>query len=58
MKKQKIKYILSWILYFVGFAIYVIFLNKVNDINEQAWIYSILSSLGAVLFCISGELRR
>ena len=58
MKKQKMKYILSFILYFVGFTMYAIFLHKVNEINEQAWIYSILSSLGVVLFCISGELRR
>ena len=58
MKKQKIEYILSWIIYFIGFIIYLIFLNKVKDINEQAWAYSILSSFGVVLFCISGELRK
>lgn len=55
MKKDKIKIVISAVIYIVGFLLFTIFLAKVRDIDNQAWIYSIISSFGVLLFCISND---
>ena len=57
-KKKNIKYIVGWIMYFVGFIGYVAFLTASKNISEQAWLYTIGASVGVVLFCLSGYLRQ
>lgn len=59
MKRNKnITYILSWILYAIGFIGFVAFLSAVNNISEDAWMYAIGSNVGVALFCLSGYLRQ
>lgn len=58
MKKNKITYILSWILYVIGFIGFVAFLSVVRNVNEEAWIYAIGSNVSVAMFCLSGYLRQ
>lgn len=59
MKRNKnITYILSWILYVIGFIGFVAFLSAVHNVSEDAWMYAIGSNVGVTLFCLSGYLRQ
>lgn len=57
-KKKEVMYILSWILYVIGFIGFVAFLSVVRNVSEDAWIYAIGSNVGVTLFCLSGYLRQ
>lgn len=58
MKKRKFEYILSWVMYFLGFIGYIAFLSAIHNIDETAWLYAIGASTGVFLFTASGYLRR
>ena len=58
MKKDNLKYILSWIMHLIGFIIYVVFLTMAKGISDESWLYAIGASLGVLIFCISGYLRQ
>ena len=58
MKKNDLKYIISWIMYFVGFVIYVVFMRFANGINDEAWLYAMGASIGVLIFTLSGYLRQ
>lgn len=57
-KKKNIKFIASWIMYFVGFIWYVAFLSATQNISAESWLYTIGASVGVALFCLSGYLRQ
>lgn len=57
-KKKRITNILSWILYIIGFIVFVVFLSVVHNVSEEAWLYAIGSDVGVALFCLSGYLRK
>ena len=50
--KKNIKFIISWIMYIIGFIDYVIFLNLTKSVSDEAWWYTIGASFGVLLFCI------
>lgn len=56
--KKNIKYIISWIIYLVGFIGYIVFLSAAHDISTEAWLYAIGASVGVLLFTMSGYLRK
>ena len=58
MKKNDLKYIISWIMYFVGFVIYVVFMRFENGISDEAWLYAMGASIGVLIFTLSGYLRQ
>ena len=58
MKKDKIKFILSWVLYFIGFIMYVFFMHKVNVISPLAHRYAFLSMIGIILFMVGAFMRE
>ena len=58
MKKNDLKYIISWIMYFVGFVIYVVFMMFANGISDEAWLYAMGASIGVLIFTLSGYLRQ
>ena len=58
MKKNDLKYIISWIMYFVGFVIYLVFLRLAHGISDEAWLYVIGASIGVLIFTLSGYLRQ
>ena len=57
MDKNDLKYIISWIIYLVGFVIYIIFLELANGISDEAWLYALGASIGISIFTLSGYLR-
>ena len=58
MKKNDLKYIISWIIYLVGFIVYIVFLAMANRISDEAWLYALGASIGAIIFTLSGYLRQ
>ena len=58
MKKNDLKYIISWIMYLVGFVVYVVFMRLANGISDEAWLYAMGASIGVLIFTISGYLRQ
>ena len=54
MSKKNIRYIISWIMYFVGFVTYIVCLTQSNNISTEAWLYAIGASSGVLLFTLSG----
>ena len=58
MKKNDLKYIISWIMYFVGFVVYVVFMRLLNRISDEAWLYAMGASIGVLIFTLSGYLRQ
>ena len=58
MKKNDLKYIISWIMYFVGFVVYVVFMRLANGISDEAWLYAMGASIGVLIFALSGYLRQ
>ena len=58
MKKNDLKYIISWIMYFVGFILYVVFISLANGISDEAWLYAIGASIGVLISTLSGYLRQ
>ena len=58
MKKNDLKHIISWIMYFVGFVIYVVFMRFANGISDEAWLYAMGASIGVLIFTLSGYLRQ
>lgn len=58
MKKNDLKYIISWIMYFVGFVIYVVFMRLANGISDEAWLYAMGASIGVLILTFSGYLRQ
>ena len=57
MKKNNLKYVISWIMYLVGFVVYVVFMILANGISDEAWLYAIGASIGVLIFTLSGYLR-
>lgn len=55
---QKTKNIIGWIMYGIGFVMYVVFLNMNDNISQEAWWNTIGACFGVLLFCISGYLRN
>ena len=58
MKKNDLKYIISWIMYLVGFVVYVVFMSLANGISDEAWLYAMCASIGVLIFTLSGYLRQ
>lgn len=58
MSKDTVKCIVSNLVRVVGFILYTIFLAKVYNIDNQAWLYSIISSFGVLMFCVSRTIRE
>lgn len=58
MKKNDLKYIISWIMYLIGFIIYVVFLVMANRISDEAWLYAFGASIGTLIFTLSRFLRQ
>lgn len=58
MNKNNYKYILSWIIYLIGFVMFVVFLSLANRIGDEAWLYAMGASIGALIFALSGYLRQ
>lgn len=58
MKKNDLKYVISWIMYFVGFILYVVFTRLANRISDEAWLYAMGASIGVLIFTLSGYLRK
>lgn len=58
MKKNDLKYIISWIMYLVGFILYVVFMSLANGISDAAWLYAMGASVGVLISTISGYLRQ
>ena len=58
MKKNDLKYIISWIMYIVGFILYVVFMRLANGISDEAWLYAMGASIGVLIFTLSGYLRQ
>ena len=58
MKKNDLKHIISWIMYFVGFILYVVFMSLANGISDEAWLYAMGASIGVLIFTLSGYLRQ
>ena len=58
MKKNDLKYIISWIMYLVGFVVYVVFMRLANGISDEAYLYAFGASIGALIFTLSGYLRK
>ena len=49
--------IISWIMYFVGFVVYIVFMRLANGISDEAWLYAMGASIGVLIFTLSGYLR-
>ena len=58
MKKNDLKYIISWIMYLVGFILYVVFMRLANGISDEAWLYAMGASIGISILALSGYLRK
>ena len=58
MKKNDLKHIISWIMYLVGFVVYVVFMGFANGISDEAWLYAMGASIGVLIFTLSGYLRQ
>lgn len=58
MKKNNYKYILSWIMYLIGFVMYFIFMRLANGISDEAWLYAMGASIGVLIFTLGGYLRE
>lgn len=58
MKKNNYKYILSWIMYIIGFVMYAVFMRMANGISNEVWLYALGSSIGVLIFTLSGYLRQ
>lgn len=56
-KKEKVKFVVSWIMYIVGFIMWCVFLNMNNNISTEAWLNTIGAGFGVLLFCLSGTVR-
>lgn len=57
-KKEKIKFVVSWIMYIVGFIMWCVFLHMNNNISTEAWLNTIGAGVGVLLFCLSGTVRE
>lgn len=55
---RKSKNIISWIMYGIGFMMYVIFLSMNDSISSEAWWNTVGASFGVLLFCMSDNLRN
>lgn len=51
-------YIISWIMYFVGFVIYIVFISLANGISDEAWLYALGASIGVLIITLSEYLRQ
>ena len=58
MDKDIFKHVLSWIMYVVGFIVYVVFMRLENGISDEAWLYAMGASIGVLIFTLSGYLRQ
>ena len=58
MKKNDLKHIISWIMYLVGFVVYVVFMRLANGISDEAWLYAMGASIGISILALSGYLRK
>lgn len=58
MNKDVLKHVLSWIMYVVGFILYVVFMRLANGISDEAWLYAMGASIGVLIFTLSGYLRK
>ena len=57
MKKNRNKFTFSWVLYFIGFIMYVFFMHKVNVISPIAHKYTFLLVISVILFMIGVFMR-
>lgn len=58
MKKNNLKYIIGWIMCFVGFIVYLVFIKLANGISDEAWLYAMGASIGISILALSGYLRK
>ena len=58
MKKNDLKHIISWIMYLVGFVVYVVFMSLANGISDETWLYAMGASIGVLIFTLIGYLRQ
>ena len=58
MKKNDLKKIIGWIMYFVGFVVYLVFMRLANGISNEAWLYAMGASIGISILALSGYLRK
>ena len=58
MKKNDLKYIICWIMYFVSFVVYLVFMKLANGISNEAWLYAMGASIGISILALSGYLRK
>ena len=58
MKKNDLKHIISWIMYLVGFVVYVVFMRLASGISDEAWLYAMGASIGISILALSGYLRK
>lgn len=56
-KKEKVKFVVSWIMYIVGFIMWCVFLAMNNNISTEAWLNTIGAGVGVLLFSLSGTVR-
>lgn len=52
------KYIISCIMYIIGFVMYISFLIAARNISTEAWGYAIGASFGVLLFTLSRDIRK
>ena len=57
-KKEKVKFVVSWIMYIVGFIMWCVFLYMNNNISTEAWLNTIGAGAGVLLFCLSETVRE
>ena len=58
MKKNDLKKIIGWIMYFVGFVVYLVFMKLAIGISNEAWLYAMGASIGISILALSGYLRK
>ena len=58
MKKNDLKHIISWIMYLVGFVVYVVFMRLANGISHEARSYAMGASIGVLIFTLSEYLKQ
>lgn len=55
---EKTKIIISFVMYLIGFIIYIVFLHKNNLISWDAWLNTLGACFGVLLFCTSFRIRK
>ena len=58
MNKDILKCVLSWVVYAIGFIIYVVFMKLANGISDEAGWYAFGASFGTMIFTLSRCLSK